>query len=109
MLYHLFQAVPQVKLRQVSCDVDVLLHPEPVQVPGLFLVHNPYVHAVQLHGLARFHQIAYRTPSLRVRKEIVVQHLNPFPFRVQFHRFHGLNVSFFLTDEAERTLADAAS
>ena len=109
VLHHLFQAVPQVKLRQVPCDMDVLLHPEPVQVPGLFLVHNPHVHAVQLHGLPLFHQIIHCRPSLRIGKEIVVQHLNPFPFRVQFHRFHGLNVSFFLTDEAERTLADAAS
>ena len=69
-------------LRQVPCDMDVLLHPEPVQMPGLFLVHNPNIHAVQLYGLARFHQIAYRTPSLRVRKEIVVQHLYPVSFRV---------------------------
>ena len=82
VLYHFFQAVRQVKLRQVPCDMDVLLHPEPVQMPGLFLVHNPNIHAVQLYGLARFHQIAYRTPSLRVRKEIVVQHLYPVSFRV---------------------------
>lgn len=109
VFYHLFQAFCQIKLRQVPRNMDVLLHLQLVQVPGLFLVHNPHVHTVQFHGLPLFHQIIHRRPSLRVGKEIIVQHLNPFPFRVQFHRLYGLNVSFLLTDEAERAFADAAS
>ena len=32
-----------IKLRQVPCDMDVLLHPEPVQVPGLFLVEEQLI------------------------------------------------------------------
>ena len=86
-------------------------NPDRISIYGAALgpVSYTHLHTVQFHGLPLFHQIIHCRPSLRVGKEIIVQPLNPFPFRVQFHRLYGLNVSFLFTDEAERAFADAAS
>lgn len=105
---HLFQTVGQIQSGQIPRDMNVLFHLHSIQMPGLFLVHNPNVHTVQFNGLPGLHQIIHRRPSLRIGKEIIVQHLNPFSFRIQFHRFHALNVSFLFTNETKRTFTDAA-
>lgn len=109
ILDHLFQAVCQIQCGQVPCDVDILFHFQSVQIPNLFLIHYSDVHTVQFHGLTGFQQIIHRRPSFRIGKEIVVQYLNPFPFRIQLHRLYRLNVPFFLADEAERAFTDTAS
>jgi hypothetical protein len=106
---HLFQTLCQVQCGQVPGDVDVLFHLQFVQMPGLFLIHNPDVHTVQFYGLAGFQQIIHCRPSLRIGKEVVVQYLNPFSFGIQlFHRLHCPDIPFFLADEAEKAFTDAA-
>ena len=64
---------------------------------------------MKLNGLTCLFQILCRFSPFGIGKEIVVKHLDPFALRVQVHRFDRVYRSLFVVDEAERTMADAAT
>lgn len=109
MLDHCLELRSEVDLRQVPCDVDCAFESDLVEERGLLLVHDADIYAMEVDRLTLVEQILCSGAPLGVGKEVVVQDLYPLSIRVELVRCDGADVTFLVADEAERTVADAAS
>lgn len=80
-----------------------------VEPVGLFLVHDADIYTMKLDGLFGLFQIFNGISPFGIGEEIIIQHLDPFTLRVEFHRLDWMYCTLFVVDEAEWAMTDAAT